>query len=235
MIVFNLFAVPIVLLVGAIGAGLIWAMPGVFGGPYEEITYSVLAIGIGGLAELVGLRGRLFFLPIWLIGGAVLAWQLWSLFGVVGLVAGVGLLGLLVVAFLGVLFVTLAAADEEAPKKLEEARALCAEGQWVKAKPVLGDAFVMPLFGALSADRARHLLAVLALVEQHQAELAIRGDGPRLLVAARGLLERAAHQGARYGFFSDEANLLAAIEPMLSQPNDWSLRDDQRETLAKLA
>jgi hypothetical protein len=235
MVVFNLPAVPIVLLVGAVGAGLIWTMPGVFGGPHEEITYSVLATIIGGLGELVGLRGRLFFLPIWLIGGAVLAWQLWSLFGLVGLFAGVALVGLLLVAFVAVIVLSMAAAEKEAPEKLAEARALLAQRKFVLAKKALGEAFVLPSVGAIQAERACHLLEVVTLVEQHEGPLAIRGDGPRLVAACRTLLERAVRDGSRYGFFSDEANLLAAVEPMLAEPDAWKLRDDQREMLAKVA
>jgi hypothetical protein len=234
MIVFNLFAIPIVLLVGAVGAGLIWLMPGVFGGPHEEITYSVLAILIGGLGEVVGLRGRLFFLPIWLIGGAVLAWQLWTLFGMIGLVAGGGLLGMLVVAFVVVLVFTMASAEKEAPKRLEEARGLLAEGKLGEARTALGQAFMLPLFRTLKPEHAPHLRAVLSVVEQHQGPLGIDGDGARVLVAARVLLDRV-QAGTSYGFFSDEANLLGTVEPMLTDADKWQLRDDLREMLAKVA
>lgn len=234
MIVFNVFAVPILLLVGAIGAGLIWLAPGLFGGPYEEVTYSLLAVGIGGLGELVGMKGRLFFLPIWLIGGAVLAYQLWTLFGLVGLAAGVVLVGLLIVAFIATILWSMWAAEKEMPKKLEEARQLLEAGKVILAKPVLADAWVMPFMGAVKPPRAKALGAVLSLIEAHAEPLAIRGRGPVLLRAARVLIDRAEAQQLTYGFFSDEAQLLAEVEPMLRDPAKWALNDHLRDFAAKL-
>ncbi len=234
MIIFNLFAVPILLLVGAIGAGLIWLLPAVFGGPYEEITYSVLAIGIGGLFELIGLKGRLFFLPIWLIGGAVLSYQLWTLFGMLGLAAGVGLMGLLVVAFIATIVWALWAADKEMPQKLEEARQLLGQGKVILAKPVLADAWVLPPMGSLKAARLRHLREVLRLITEHHEGLAIRGEGPALVRGAERVLDRALNENREYGFFSEEAQLLGEIEWMLRDAEKWTLKDHHREALAKL-
>ncbi len=234
MIIFNLFAVPIVLLVGAIGAGLVWLMPSVFGGPYTEVTYAVLAIGIGGLGELVGLRGRLFFLPIWLIGGGVLAWQLWGLFGTTGLIAGGGLLALLTVAFAATVVVMLAGQDKTKGKRLEEARAAFAKPDLEEARMALADAWVIPAFGKVQADRAKHLLEVLGLLEQHADALALNGDARALGAAVRGVLTRVADGGAPISFTSDEAVPLHEMGKAIETP-DFELSSDVRQTLAKLA
>jgi hypothetical protein len=233
-VIFNLFAVPIVLLVGALGAGLVWLLPGVFGGPYEEITYSVLAVLIGGLGELIGIRARLFFLPVWLIGGALLAWRFWTLFGVLGLVAGGALLGLLLLAFVATIVWSMWASEKEMPEKLEEARRLLADGKVILAKPVLADAWVMPSFRALTPTHAQALREVLTLIEQHAEGLAIRGYGPRLVEGVRLLLERAVQGNLSYGFLSDEAALIAEVSEMLRAPETWALSPDAQTTLAKL-
>lgn len=234
MIVFNALAIPIVLLVGAIGAGLIWLAPGVFGAPYEEVTYSVLAIGIGGLGELVGLRGRLFFLPIWLIGGAVLAWQLSVLFGPTGLAVGGGLFGALMLAFVGTLVVMISGQEKHKGKRLQDARAELAKGAIEAAKTALADAWVIPAFGKTEAVRARHLLEVLALLDEHPSVLAMSHDGQLLARGVRRVLERIASGGPPVPFTSDEALLLHEMGKVFYATTPFVLSDTVREALAKI-
>jgi hypothetical protein len=88
MIIFNLWAIPvgIVALVAVYLLGHIW--PASMGPPVGGWTTGVIFFFVGGVAELVGMKARLFFLPIWLIGLGIIGYQM----GVVGSVIFVVLL-----------------------------------------------------------------------------------------------------------------------------------------------
>ena len=50
--------------------------PALAGDALDGWTIGVVTTVIGGAAELVGVRARLFFVPIWLIGVGVVSYQL---------------------------------------------------------------------------------------------------------------------------------------------------------------
>jgi len=83
VVIYNLWA----LLVGAIiafaGMMLYTVAPAAFNEAHAGWTIGVLITAIGGGAEFVGLRARLFFLPFWFIGTVVLGFAAYSRFGIV--------------------------------------------------------------------------------------------------------------------------------------------------------
>ncbi len=87
MIIFNLVAIPvgiaIVLVMWAVG----YFWPSAVTPPLLWWTYGLVTLGVGGVAELAGLRARLFFLPVWLIGVGLVAYKI----GLAGSIAFVGL------------------------------------------------------------------------------------------------------------------------------------------------
>lgn len=235
MIVFNLVAVPVLLLVGALGAGLGWLAPAMFGGPYQELTYAVLAVGIGGLAELLGLRARLFFLPVWLIGGAVLAWQLTEIFGTTGLLVGLGLLALLLAAFVASIARMAVTTERDKEKRVEEARALLAEQKLDAAREKLAEAWVVPGLASTDAARAKHLLSVLDLAEPNAAGMKLPADALALARGCRALLSRVAAGGKPIAFSDSPATLLHAMGYALLDGPKYALKDADREELGKVA
>jgi hypothetical protein len=99
MIIFNLFAIPVIVLIVLSGFGLDALRPGMLGGPYGILLMCGVTIVIAGISELVGLAGRLFFLPIWLLGIIVGLYELYGLMGTTGRVVLVGAaLGLVALA-----------------------------------------------------------------------------------------------------------------------------------------
>jgi len=77
LIIFNLFAIPVCLVIALVLAGLS-RIPLLHDLPFGWIL-GVVTVIVGGIAETVGVRARLFFLPIWLLGLGVLV-------GMVGLI-----------------------------------------------------------------------------------------------------------------------------------------------------
>jgi len=76
MVIFNLWAVPVVIVILVIVQVAERFFPQLAGEPIMSWTYGISAIVVGGIADLVGLRARLFFLPVWLIGIGIICFQI---------------------------------------------------------------------------------------------------------------------------------------------------------------
>jgi hypothetical protein len=81
MIIFNLWAVLVVPLIILICLPFYTYFPELMKGPHEALVLGIIVTVIGGITDYVGLKGRLFFLPIWLIGIGIICYQI----GVVGM------------------------------------------------------------------------------------------------------------------------------------------------------
>lgn len=76
MMIFSLGAVPVVIVIWVIAHFAERWFPQLAGQPIISWTTGISAIVVGGIADLVGLKARLFFLPIWLIGLGIVCLQL---------------------------------------------------------------------------------------------------------------------------------------------------------------
>ena len=69
MIIFNLNAIAVGIIIAVICGPIYWLMPDHFANsPLGMIILASIATVLAGLSELGGLKGRLFFLPMWLLG-----------------------------------------------------------------------------------------------------------------------------------------------------------------------
>jgi hypothetical protein len=91
MFIFNIWAIPVVAVVILICVGLEAVIPGVMDGMSGNLIAGVVTSVIGAVGECFGVRGRLFFMPIWLIGLLLVGFQLFDRFGIWGLLAAVAL------------------------------------------------------------------------------------------------------------------------------------------------
>jgi hypothetical protein len=83
MIIFNLWAILVVPLIYLVCLPFYSFFPGLMKGPYETLVIGIVTTVIGGITDYFGIKGRLFFLPIWLIGIGIVCYQI----GVVGMIA----------------------------------------------------------------------------------------------------------------------------------------------------
>ncbi len=89
----NLWAVLSLAIILALGWGLDLAFPVLFDGPYQNFTAGLLLLVVGGIHEMLGIRGRVLHLPVWLIGVAIIAraaYVFWGWSGIVIPVMAVG-------------------------------------------------------------------------------------------------------------------------------------------------
>ncbi|MBN2494401.1 MAG: hypothetical protein JXR96_07425 [Deltaproteobacteria bacterium] len=180
MIVFNLDAL-VAIAICAVLVGPLYFFDFMQGG-LERALIGTAGLVIGGIVELAGLKPRLFFLPVWLIGLGVLVYQAFDAWGWWGL-AVMG--GVLVTAL--VLLGIYGWQDEKkqwrgAPDALQAAKAALLEDREREMWQALERAFFLPAALRTSARVCLHDREVLAFIREHLDD---RLDGKtRHLVAA---------------------------------------------------
>ncbi|MDP1823134.1 MAG: hypothetical protein Q8L48_07830 [Archangium sp.] len=166
MIVFNLLAIVVGLIIGICLGPLYWAFP-----DFMETTWgNVLAAGVvtvvGIVTDLVGLKGRVFWLPIWFFGLVGMGVNLHTQWGW----WGPALAGALVVVLFGGLLAMGAVHERkewaEAPGNLNAAKESLAKGVNEATWELLGKAYFVPAWGDDTPERCRHNLEVLAMVRK---------------------------------------------------------------------
>ena len=166
MIIFNVFAIPVVIIIGIVAAGVNYFFPFI-DTKYEMLGFGSITFVVGYLCEWIGLKGRLFYIPIWLIGLGVAGYAGYTHWGWIGIAAAGGAV---VVGFL--LLIVLARIVEniewkKAPDKLHQARMQATqsdkEGMWAN----LASAFFYPYTLDLTVEMVRHDRSVLDIVKEH--------------------------------------------------------------------
>lgn len=84
--IFNLFAIIPVAITVLICMGFHWLSPELIDGTYGNLIVGVTTTAVGSVCELLGIRGRIFFIPIWFIGIVMVGFQLYHLWGILGLI-----------------------------------------------------------------------------------------------------------------------------------------------------
>lgn len=169
MIIFNLWAIPVGVAIWLVLQGLEHFFPSLVTGSHFGWTLGVVAAVVGGACELVGVRGRLLFIPIWLLGIGIICFQ-------------VGWLStLLFVAAVGiaiVLFFRKAAKKEEAEwnkvqLELIKAPAAPVDGteaqfwNWIKTM------LFLPFWMKLTPELCEHNLKVLQALKNAKASFSV--------------------------------------------------------------
>lgn len=166
MIIFNAGAIFVALISAVFLGPLFWLAPNFMAGRWGDVLALGIVTGVSAISDLVGIKGRVFFLPIWVwstlgIGGSL--YKQWGWWG------PALALGVVVVMVLGLLVVAAAGEKKswaEAPAKLNAARDSVAKGVSDETWPLLADAFFVPAFGDDTPERCRHNLEVLSVARK---------------------------------------------------------------------
>lgn len=174
MIIFNFGAVVILGIAVTIWLGLDNLFPTLFHGAYGGFANSLIAVIVGGVGELFGIRGRLFFIPIWLIGLGMMIFSshdLWGTWGVVAsLVLSVALCGL------GLWWLTEITRKMEgrrwgeAGPALFQLRSYSPDGDSKEFWRLVGKSLFLPVMGDFSDEMRMHNLEVARVVQARESK-----------------------------------------------------------------
>jgi len=76
MIIFNLWAIPVGILIYLILQGVEHVSPALMAEPRSGWTIGIVSTLVGAVCDLVGIKGRVFLLPIWMIGLGIISYRL---------------------------------------------------------------------------------------------------------------------------------------------------------------
>ncbi len=166
MIVFNLWAILVGLIAAAVYAGIGFVAPSLLEGAYGDLVLAGTVLTVGALTEVVGIKGRLFWLPIWLWGIVVMGFELYGHWGWWGPALAV----VVAAALFGALMMAGYRAEKrewaEAPQRLEQARACLHAGTFDAVWDHLEAAYFDAALLSLTAEMATHNRGVIAAVYQ---------------------------------------------------------------------
>jgi hypothetical protein len=93
---FNLWGALLLLIIIGLGLALNSVVPALFRSVYKDFAISVVVAIVGAVGEVFGLRGRILFIPVWLIGLGMIAIHAYKVWGLPGIILPVafGALGL---------------------------------------------------------------------------------------------------------------------------------------------
>jgi hypothetical protein len=86
MIILNLWAFSVLAIIAAAGWLLDVWFPTLFQPAYKLLTLGSIVFLVGAITEMLRIRGRIFFTPIWLLGLiliAVAAYEQWGVMGAI--------------------------------------------------------------------------------------------------------------------------------------------------------
>jgi hypothetical protein len=188
IIVFNLWAVPIVFIIYLVTEGIAHFFPSTMADNHSGWTIGIVAAVVDGAAQAIGVSGRIFLIPIWVWGVGMVCYQL----------GWMGTVGFVLFVIAGIVWMS------KSGKKKEEAEWVQAQEQlaksqnpadaatetdfwtWVKAT------LVLPTWMDLSPQMCEHNLRVLEIIRKarpalqpdEQKELSVY---ERFLIIARAL------------------------------------------------
>lgn len=182
LMIFNLWAV----VVGAIIL-IIWSLflpffPGMTSEPWAPLAFGILTTVVGASAEIFGLKGRLFFMPIWLIGALIIGFQ----------IGWIGVVSVLVFAVVLIILLTNRA------KKKDQIDWIAAKSSWLEYNPqVAGNRKLLLAWGrkamffprtlSLNKEMCAQNLAVLEKLQPGMEKLT--ADEEKVVAQFREFLE----------------------------------------------
>jgi len=174
MIVFNLGAVIILAIGIAIGVELDTFFPTLFHGAYSGLAISLIAVIVGGVGELFGIRGRLLFIPIWLLGLGLMMYSSHDLWGTWGTLAA---LVLSVVLFgIGLRWLVTSMRKMEARQwggaggALIQLKSYSPEGEAKQFWRLVAESLFLPVMGDFSDEIRLHDLEVARVVQARESK-----------------------------------------------------------------
>lgn len=185
-IIFNIWAIAVGLGILAVVSVLMQMFPGLMNGPHELLVFGIVTMVVGGGTEYFGIRGRVFFLPIWLIGLAIVCFQ-------IGWIGTAIFVAFLVAGFFWLIQIGKKREREhwlkaqEALRKTPTPAASWNEGefwQWVNTTLTLPSSKYTP-------EICDHNLKVLQAVQDRKPQL--RPDESARLVLLRNFLVQSSH------------------------------------------
>jgi len=173
MIIFNLWAIPVAIVIYLLLLGLEHFFPALMTSPRTGWTIGIVATSVGAVSECVGLRGRVFFLPIWTIGLGIICYQLgWP-----------GTVAFIAIAVGGLVWVFISAKKKEvsdwqqAQQEIAKAPAPPAVSterqfwEWVKST------LFLPVWMDFTLDLCEHNLRVLHTIKKARPQLSPDENG----------------------------------------------------------
>lgn len=174
MIIFNFGAVIILAIAVAIGMGLDDLFPALFHGAYAGFASSLIAVIVGGVGEFFGIRGRLFFIPIWLIGLGMMvssSHALWGTWGIMAsLVLSVALGGFGLWWLVNITKKMEARRWGEARTALFQLKSYSADGEPRQFWRLVRESLFLPVMGDFSDEIRVHDLEVARIVEARESK-----------------------------------------------------------------
>jgi len=208
MVIFNLWAIPVGIVILLIVYGLEYFFPQIATETRRTWTAGIAAVVVGGISDLVGLKARLFFLPVWLIGIAIICFQIgWP-----------GTILLVVIAIAGVTWMFRAGKKKEV-KDWETAQQELMKStsppkgaterefwEWVKAR------LCLPVWMKFTPQLCAHNLSVLQTIKT--AGPPLTADEDAKIAELENFLERARSAAQPVG---SEVNLQSAVEALVDK------------------
>lgn len=226
MIVFNLFAIVVGLIIGVFVGPMYWLFPTFMHTTWGNVVaFSVMTV-VSVITDVVGLKGRLFWLPMWLWGLLGVGYNLHTLWGWLGMAAALGVVVLLFALLAVVSVVNDKKAWAQAPASLNSARDAFARGNADEAWPLLEKAYFSPTWMTETAEMSRHNLDVLSVTRAAMG-------------AKEGSLELRVFDALGVAYRDAMATGKPAIPPALSSAmqalleNKGSLKADEHPELAE--
>ena len=167
MLVFNIYAVVVAIFVAILAAPLFWLAPEFMEGTYGDVTLASIVLLISTLAEIGGLKARVFWLPVWLWSLAALGYLLYGEWGWWG-PAGAGVVAVTALTLL-LLWSRKLEREEwaKAPQQLELARAIVDNFEArEQCFTHLHEAFFSPTWMSSTAEIWAHQREVLAVADK---------------------------------------------------------------------
>ena len=165
MILFNLWAVPVGIAIWLILLGIEHFFPSLVAGSRFGWTLGIVVTAVGGICEVAGIKARLFLLPLWITGVAIIAYHLgWP-----------GTLSFLAILVVGGIFLFVKARKKEiadwnkAQLELLKAPVAPVDGTerhfwgWVK------DTLFLPIWMKFTPELCQHNLTVLDALKNAKA------------------------------------------------------------------
>ena len=167
MIVFNLPAIIVAVIIAIIYGIFSFILPDSWlSDDSGFVVFFSIATVVSALLEVVGVKGRLFWLPMWLFGLVGLGIFTYSGYGGMGL-AVIGGVAVAMIGGFGYLMVATERSEKrEAPDKLREAKQALAEADGKKFWNAIKASLLQPFFTKFTREDCKHNIQVVELLQE---------------------------------------------------------------------